>query len=200
MIFCLSLLSSAILKELELFGSGSPTITVVLFVVLLLLWTAIFNLVWVGALGLIKWQKTPKIKNLRLGKKHLRNGDVAFELTNREFRKPMIWVSRLQIADNPLTWFPVSGAGFSIKSGASRDIFTAKWDKAHRYFRIGDFQNDNYHKVFGVGEHEFDIVLTYGFTEKGNELIKRFKTRVSFEEDGAIKVLAMKHADQNRCL
>src|SRR5215216_7427715 len=149
LVFSLSLLGSAIMKELELFQTSSPTITAIIFILLLILSTAIVNLLWVKVSNLIKWRNTPKIRNIRLGKKHLKSGDVAFELTNKEFRKPVIWISKLQIADNPLSWFPISGAGFSIKSGESKNIFAAKWDQAHRYFRIADFQNDNYHKIFG---------------------------------------------------
>jgi len=183
------------MKDLELFGSNALTTTVVIFITLLILFTAIVNFFWLRVSDLISWRNTPKIKNLRLEKRSLKNGDVAFELANKEIRKPMIWVSKLQIADNPLSWFPISGAGFAIKSGERKEIFHAKWDEAHRYFLIADFQNDNYHKIFGVGEHEFDIVITYGFNEKGNDLIKRFKTKVSFDENGIIKIMTMKHAD-----
>jgi hypothetical protein len=194
-VFSLSLLGSVVMKELEIFKSSSLTIPVMIFIVLLLLSTAIVNILWLRVLALISWRKTPRIRNLRLGKRLLKNGDVKFELTNKEFRKPMIWISKLQIADNPLSWFPISGAGFPIKSGESRGIFTARWDKTHRYFRIADFQDHDYGKVFGVGEYEFDIAITYGFTEKGNDLIKRFKTKLSFDENGIIKILMMKHAD-----
>jgi hypothetical protein len=142
-----------------------------------------------------KWINTPKIKNIKLEKKYMQNGTLAFQLLNKEYRKPAIWVSRLQIADNPLSWFPISSAGFSIKSGSSKEIFHLKWDKPHRYFVVADFQNDDYKKVFGVGIYKFDIVVTYGFSEKGNDKIKRFAAIVSLEENGVIRVVEMKHSD-----
>ena len=70
-----------------------------------------------------RWKNTPKIKNLKLKKKYLKNGDLAFQLFNNEYRKPIFWVSKLQIADNPLSWLPISGSGFSIKSGSSKRNF-----------------------------------------------------------------------------
>ena len=142
-----------------------------------------------------QWINTPKIKNLRIEKKYLQNGSLAFQLFNKERRKPAFWVSKLQIADNPLSWFPISGSGFSIKSGSSKEIFYVNWDKQHRYFTVADFNNDNYKKVFGVGVYKFDIVVTYGFTENGNDNIKRFSTIISLEENGVIRVVEMKHSD-----
>ena len=70
-----------------------------------------------------------------------------------------------------------------------------KWDKLHRYFAVADFNNDDYKKVFGIGVHKFDIVVTYGFSEKGNDNIKRFFTIVSLEENGKIRVLRINHSD-----
>jgi hypothetical protein len=125
MVFSLSVLGSAIMKDLELFGSNSLTTTVVIFITLLILFTAIVNFFWLRVSDLMNWRNTPKIRNLRLEKRVLKNGDVAFELVNKEFRKPVIWVSKLQIADNPLSWFPISGAGFAIKSGERQEIFHA---------------------------------------------------------------------------
>ena len=142
-----------------------------------------------------QWANAPKIKNLRLEKEYLADGTLALQLSNKEFRKEAIWVSKLQIADNPLSWFPISGARFSIKSGRSKAIFHAKWDKRHRYFVVADFNNDDYKKVFGVGVYKFDIVVTYGYSERENDNIKRFSTIVSFEEDGVIRAVEIKHSD-----
>ena len=142
-----------------------------------------------------RWIDTPKLRNLRLEKDYLQNGTLAFQLSNKEFRKPFIWVSKLQIADNPLSWFPISSCKFPIKSGERKDIFHLKWDKSHRYFVVADFNNDNYKKVFSIGVNKFDIAVTYGFSENGNDQVKRYSTIVSFEENGVIRVLEIKHAD-----
>jgi hypothetical protein len=146
-------------------------------------------------LKLNQWMSAPRNKNINLNKRQLENGNLVLELINNEFRKSAVWVNKLQIADNPLSWFPISGAGFSIKPGDSKEIFYMKWDKLHRYFSIADFDNNDYKKVYGVGVYKFDIAITYGFSEKEKDRIKRFSAIVSFEENGIIRIVEMKHSD-----
>lgn len=191
------------MKELELFQTGSLTINALIFIGLLILSTATVNLLWFGISNFMKWKNTPKIRNIRLGQENLPDGRLAFQLINKEFIEPEMWISRLQIADNPLSWFPISAAGFSIKSGESRNIFFVKWDKEHRYFVIQDFQENIYNKkVFGVGEYNFNITLRYGFSKIANNNVflemgennrtAKFSTRISLNENGVIKVIKIK--------
>ena len=119
-----------------------------------------------------KWITSPKIKNLKIEKKYLQDGTLAIVLSNREYRKPVIWIYKLQIADNPLTWFPINIADFPIKSGNHKEIFYIKWDKQHRYFVTADFQNDDYEKVFGYGVYKFESVQKDGLKLRDAEMSK----------------------------
>jgi hypothetical protein len=202
-IFSLSLLGNVTMKELELFQTGSLTINALIFIGLLILSTATVNLLWFGISNFIKWKNTPKIRNITLGQENLPDGRLAFQLINKEFIEPEMWISRLQIADNPLSWSPISAAGFSIKSDESRNIFFVSWDKEHRYFVIQDFQENIYDKkVFGVGEYNFNITLRYGFSKIANNNVflvmgennrtAKFSARISLNENGVIKVIKIK--------
>ena len=141
------------------------------------------------------WKNTPKPRNIKLSARQLPNGGVVFTLLNREFRRPNMWISKIQVADNPQTWFPISQANISLKYKDITNILFLKWDKAKRYFQAADYRDDNYRKVFGVGDHKFEILITYGFTEKGNDKGKGFSTICSFEEDGTIRILEIKHTN-----
>lgn len=142
-----------------------------------------------------QWKDIPKSKNIKLKARYLPNGNVVFTLLNGEFRKPKMWISKIQIADNPQTWFPISQANLPLKYNDTTNILFLKWDKTKRYFQAADYRDDNYHKVFGVGAHKFEILITYGFTENGNDKGKGFAIIFSFEEDGTIRVLEIKHTN-----
>jgi hypothetical protein len=175
-------------------------------ILLLFLSLALVQSASFGLKMFVDWKNAPKIKNIRLSQEHLPDGRLALQLINKEFIEPEMWISRLQIANNPLSWFPISAAGFSIKSGESRNIFFVKWDKEHRYFVIEDFQENIYKKkVFGVGEYNFNITLRYGFSKIANNNIflemgennrtVRFSARISLNENGVIEVIKIKPSD-----
>ena len=178
-------------------GNGTGTIFANTFIFILIMY-ALFYVAPYCFRKIKEWRSTPKPKNIKLEKETLDDGKTAFFILNKEFRKSKLFISRIQIADNSLTWFPISTTSLSLKTNDTEKIFFLTWDKQHRYFYFSDFGDHPYRKVFGVGVYKFDIVITYGFNEKGNDLIKRYSTIVSLEEDGVIRVLEIKHSNSER--
>ena len=193
LVFCLSLLGSAIMNILDIISPGFSGIGALLIVIIIILSGVIVQFLWTGIEKMLKWVKVPNRKNLKL--KRIENSDESISLIiqNKEWRRSAIKVDEIKgFIKEPVesqNWMKLSPVGFQLEKRKQREIEFIFLDDAGTGFFIREYidgKANNQH--FTPGKYLFCVVLNYSYNTGGNGLLKWYDIQISCIESGKVRI------------